>query len=465
MKCKKRVKVVRAHQTMNEGRDRTMSKGVLAWLGMAMIAASAAAQTTVTTTGGTTNTVPVYTGSATVGNSPISVSGSNVGIGTTNPLFTMDVNGSMRVALTAGEGTPSFPIGGPVFQNNNAYYGSAVTIIGGKAGFGALFFGDATAQKLGAIQYSNSAAGNSMGFFTNNTQQMTILSNGNVGIGTTAPSSLLNVGSVSLNSSPYTLGTTGNTTLSTGVNLGNNTTGAMLEWNGATAGGYPIMALAGIQPFINASTVFGLNFSLGSWNNNNSLNGPVMTMLGSGNVGIGTTSPGAKLEVSGSVKLTAGSGASITFQDGSVQTVAYTGLLPGGDYADSVDVTGDRAKYDAGDLLVIDPDHPGKFLKSAAPYSTSVAGIFSTKPGTVGRRQTGPKSPDEVPMAMVGIVPTKVTAENGPIHPGDLLVTSSTLGYAMKGTDRNRMLGAVVGKALGSLDSGTGVIEVVVTLQ
>jgi hypothetical protein len=68
-------------------------------------------------------------------------------------------------------------------------------------------------------------------------------------------------------------------------------------------------------------------------------------------------------------------------------------------------------------------------------------------------------------MAMVGIVPTKVTAENGSIHKGDLLVSSSTPGYAMKGTDRNRMLGAVLGKAMGSLDSGTGVIQVLVTLQ
>ena len=68
-------------------------------------------------------------------------------------------------------------------------------------------------------------------------------------------------------------------------------------------------------------------------------------------------------------------------------------------------------------------------------------------------------------MAMTGIVPTKVSAENGPIKAGDLLVSSSTLGYAMKGTDRSRMLGAVIGKALGHLDSGTGVIEVVVTLQ
>jgi hypothetical protein len=58
-----------------------------------------------------------------------------------------------------------------------------------------------------------------------------------------------------------------------------------------------------------------------------------------------------------------------------------------------------------------------------------------------------------------------VSAENGAIRPGDLLVTASKLGYAMKGTDRGKMLGAVIGKALGNLDSGTGVIEVVVTLQ
>jgi hypothetical protein len=35
----------------------------------------------------------------------------------------------------------------------------------------------------------------------------------------------------------------------------------------------------------------------------------------------------------------------------------------------------------------------------------------------------------------------------------------------MKGTDRSQMLGAVIGKAMGNLDSGTGMIEVLVTLQ
>jgi hypothetical protein len=71
----------------------------------------------------------------------------------------------------------------------------------------------------------------------------------------------------------------------------------------------------------------------------------------------------------------------------------------------------------------------------------------------------------EVPLAVVGVVPCKVSTENGPIATGDLLVTASTTGYAMKGTDRSRMLGAVVGKALQPLGSGTGIIEVLVSLQ
>jgi hypothetical protein len=44
-------------------------------------------------------------------------------------------------------------------------------------------------------------------------------------------------------------------------------------------------------------------------------------------------------------------------------------------------------------------------------------------------------------------------------------VTSSTAGYAMRGTDREKLTGAIIGKAMGTLDSGKGVIEVLVSLQ
>ena len=63
------------------------------------------------------------------------------------------------------------------------------------------------------------------------------------------------------------------------------------------------------------------------------------------------------------------------------------------------------------------------------------------------------------------IVPTKVTAQNGPILVGDLLVSSSMPGYAMKGSNHKHMTGATVGKALDPLRSGTGIIRVLVTLQ
>jgi hypothetical protein len=96
-----------------------------------------------------------------------------------------------------------------------------------------------------------------------------------------------------------------------------------------------------------------------------------------------------------------------------------------------------------------------------------VAGVYSTKPGLVGRRVEAdrPNKETELPMAMVGIVPTKVSTENGPIERGDLLVSSSTPGYAMKGTDGSRMMGAVIGKALAPLRSGNGVIEALILLQ
>ncbi len=69
----------------------------------------------------------------------------------------------------------------------------------------------------------------------------------------------------------------------------------------------------------------------------------------------------------------------------------------------------------------------------------------------------------EVPVAIMGIVPCKVSAENGPIRPGDLLVTSSTAGHAMR--DGNPKTGTVVGKALDTLEGGVGVIPVLVALH
>jgi hypothetical protein len=141
--------------------------------------------------------------------------------------------------------------------------------------------------------------------------------------------------------------------------------------------------------------------------------------------------------------------------------------MGGADFAESVSASGSRRNYEPGDVLVIDRDSDRQFSLSAVPYSTLAAGIYSTKPGVVGAMHGSedPRLAAEIPMAMIGIVPCKVSAENGPISRGDLLVTSSTPGYAMRGTDKARLPGAVIGKALQPLPSGKGQIDTLLTLR
>ena len=121
-----------------------------------------------------------------------------------------------------------------------------------------------------------------------------------------------------------------------------------------------------------------------------------------------------------------------------------------------------------GTVLVIGED--GKLQPSTTAYDTRVAGIVSTEPGvSLGTKEGG--NPGEETIAVAGRVTCKVDATSAPIHAGDLLTTSDNPGYAMKAVPdvinghKYYPDGTILGKAMGSLDSGTGTIEVLVTLQ
>jgi len=115
-----------------------------------------------------------------------------------------------------------------------------------------------------------------------------------------------------------------------------------------------------------------------------------------------------------------------------------------------------------GDVLVIGSD--GKLARSTQPYQPTVVGVYSTQPGFVGGQPVEGELESHVPLAVVGVVPVKASAENGPIRPGDLLVASSIPGHAMKASP-NPPIGTVIGKALEGLEENTSIIRMLVILQ
>jgi hypothetical protein len=71
-----------------------------------------------------------------------------------------------------------------------------------------------------------------------------------------------------------------------------------------------------------------------------------------------------------------------------------------------------------------------------------------------------------VPMGVIGVIPTKVCLEGGPIRRGDLIVTSSITGVAMKADPEKVKVGQVIGKALQDYNnSGIGKINVLVSIK
>jgi hypothetical protein len=136
----------------------------------------------------------------------------------------------------------------------------------------------------------------------------------------------------------------------------------------------------------------------------------------------------------------------------------------GADVAEALIPTGSRADYEPGDVLVLSAAEPTHVAKCSSAYSTCVAGVYATKPGVL--LTTEPVDADltgHVPMGVIGIIPTKVSGENGPIAVGDMLVTSATPGHAMKGDPDKLRFGTILGKAMEPFNgSGTGMIKVLV---
>ncbi|MFA5773417.1 MAG: hypothetical protein WC908_01960, partial [Candidatus Paceibacterota bacterium] len=219
----------------------------------------------------------------------------NVGIGTTNPGGKLDVGGAYadaNIKFTAGIlGAKGSFLGIPTYQLNIEDSTAMAAGVGGAIVFSGKFTGTGSYAALGSIQgvKSNATDGNYAGelqFYTrvhggSNTQKMVIDSTGNVGIGTTNPTSLMSFGKVLEIS-----GGTGNSALALS---GNSLAGqGTIGYNNSILYIDAVGAATGANNTIRFSTTDV---------NSSTTRLPRMTILSSGNVGIGTTGPGQKLSV------------------------------------------------------------------------------------------------------------------------------------------------------------------------
>jgi hypothetical protein len=147
-----------------------------------------------------------------------------------------------------------------------------------------------------------------------------------------------------------------------------------------------------------------------------------------------------------------------------------TGVLTitgGSDIAEPFNVAGD-GEIKPGMVVSIDPARTGELRVTTGEYDATVAGIVSGANGVnpgLTLTQAGTVADGKHPIALTGRVWVLADASRAPIAAGDLLTSSAIPGHAMKVLNRERAGGATIGKAMSSLDSGTGYVLVLVNLQ
>jgi len=313
-----------------------------------------------------------------------------------------------------------------------------------------------------------------------------VIVNGSVGIGTTSPTAKLHItgtaGTDGIRFPDGTLQTTaatsGGLTLPfSGVNTTNNTafeiintgTGRTANFEATSSGNQFAVVRAQTGSVNNTAAFFGIN------NGNGAAGAFDIDNTGSSNFalqahtnGIGGALLAENNGPSGDIAVFKSDGANKARIDKTGKGFFNGGTQQGGaDVAEAFEVENEINGYTPGDVLVISTNNDRRVEKSQESYSTLVIGVYATKPGVLlTERDIEANLDDTIPVGVVGVIPTKVSGENGPIRRGDLLVTSSTPGHAMKGTARDKMLGAIIGKALENFDgSGIGVIQVMVNVK
>ncbi|OGH46807.1 MAG: hypothetical protein A3B47_01560 [Candidatus Levybacteria bacterium RIFCSPLOWO2_01_FULL_39_24] len=367
------------------------------------------------------------------------ISSGSVGIGTTTPLATLDIRPNLTnggtIAIASASGSTSF-----------------AGLLADNTGTGDLF----TASKSGATKF-------------------VITNAGFVGIGTTAPSALLSVGSTSQfqvdSAGAITAPTSSNTINSLIINAGALSAVTTLSMNNQLTNSYANSAAINLT-----GNAAGITFTGTGVDQIITAASQNLALMPGGFVGIGTTAPLLKLDVWDSqsasaaaqiyntsdgldadglvIKLGNPSSSAVdpanhfisfeTFGIGIVGSVQGTGAQ-GVTYA--TNGIADFAEYFKKDRNTSIPfgsvvcfDDKGLAV-ACDNNSNKIIGVASEHPAFLGGENRGDES---VAVGLVGQVKTRVSTANGEIKIGDPLTTSGIAGVAVKATS----VGQILGKAI-----------------
>lgn len=398
----------------------------------------------------------------------------NVGIGTTAPTAKLEVNGNI---LSNGD-----------ISTKGALYAQATIAGNGNISTGGKDRGF-WLDSLNVFNYGIwRTPANEVIIRQNNVDRITIAATGNIGIGTTSPTAKLHIGGAVGNGIRFPDGTlqttaftgSGGSTLNlpfSGTNTSPNDAFSIVSTGAGRAANFEVNNSSSTGAALRATTngsgnvaaVFGFTTGGGAGgsfdiNNSSSSNYALQAHTN----GTGGALLAENTGPSGNIAVFQSNGANTARIDKNGKGFFNGGTQTGGaDVAEAFETEYAVDGYTPGDVLVISTRSDRRVEKCREPYSTLVMGVYATKPGVLlTERDIDANLGDTIPVGIVGVIPTKVSSENGPIRRGDLLVTSSMPGHAMKGTNRDLMLGAIIGKALENFDgSGTGVIRVLVNVK
>ena len=209
---------------------------------------------------------------------------------------------------------------------------------------------------------------------------------------------------------------------------------------------------------------------LGQWSTGNDGWGlRIMNDSGTNLVDLGTESNDGSRH--GSLKLSNAAGEVAieldTYYNGMGRVICDEVQVKGGaDLCERFSVRG--SEPEPGTVLCIDPEVVGGLIVSTKAIDTSVVGVISgaggIRPG-LSLGQTGTEADGNYPVALTGRVWVQCDATDNPVRPGDMLTTSLTPGHAMSASGLPDTRGAILGKAMSSLDNGTGLVLMLIQPQ